>query len=135
MAGLNAGPRHGSDTSTDLGTYCCRVSFDHGSLQHVSVWLHRCQIDLQTIKAKLKELTDTVDAIEEAHLNASDGDNGDRDSREMHLSPAELQGKLLCELRDMKIAVEGPQGYLFTIRAEVSLFPALGTSSDGNVSL
>ena len=57
-------------------------------------------MEIPTIKAKLKELTDTVDAIEEAHLNANDGDEGDRDSRGIPLSPAELQGKLLCELRD-----------------------------------
>ena len=88
-------------------------------------------MDVPTIKARLKELTNTVEAIEEAH----DGDNGDRDSREMHLSPAELQGKLLCELRDMQIAVEGPQGYLFTIRAEVSVLLDLGTSSDSKDSL
>lgn len=77
-------------------------------------------MDLQKVKAHLAALTATVDALEKAHLDVTNGSlNNDAPGGGFD-TPAELQGRLLAELRNMKIAVQGPERYLFTLRAEVS---------------
>ena len=72
-------------------------------------------MDIDKIKAQLHKVEVSVRAFEDATSTGSHGQQAP------HVSTAALQGRLQSAMRDMQIAVEGPQKYIETLRTEVGI--------------